>query len=76
MENNNESYRGKLLVINDEPNLSDLLARWLKNIGYYHEFVNDYEEAANRIKHEDFDVVVRSHEFLTIKGLSAQFQAL
>ena len=74
MENNDESCRGKLLVIDDEPNLSDLLAKWLKNIGYEHEFVDDYEEAAKRIEREDFDVIVHSHEFLTIKGLSAQFQ--
>jgi len=74
MADNNGSCRGKLLVINDEPNLSDLLAEWLKKIGYRHEFVNDYEEAAKRIRHEDFDVVVRSHEFLTVKGLSAQLQ--
>ncbi len=76
MEDNSESCRGKLLIIDEEPNLSDLFAKWLTNIGYYHEFVNDDGEAARRVEHEDFDVVVRSHEFLTIKGLSAQFQPL
>lgn len=76
MEDINKSYTAKLLIINDEPNLSDLSARWLKTVGYYHEFIDGDEEATKRMKYEDFDVVVRSHEFLTIKGLSAQFQPL
>ena len=46
MKNNNESYRGNILVINDEPNLGDPLAKRPKNIRRHQEFINDYEEAA------------------------------
>ncbi len=63
MADNNESCRAKLLIINDEPSLMDLLAESLKNLGYYHEVVNSDREAKKRLKYEDFDAVMRGHEF-------------
>jgi len=73
MKYGNVPYRGKLIIIDDEPSLSDRLAKWLKNNGYYYAFVDNDKDATDLLKHEYFDAVVYSHELSFNKSVNGKF---
>jgi PleD family two-component response regulator len=58
-----EPYKGKILVINDVPNIRGKLALYLAQMGYYYTFVDSAHEAESLGEHTHFDSVVYSHEF-------------
>ena len=59
-----DGYRGKVLVIDDEPGIRDRIIRWLAQTGYHCTFVDSAFEADALLGHECFDTIVYSHEFL------------
>ncbi len=63
-KSNSDSYRGKVLVINDEPGARDHINRWMAETGYHCTFVNSAFEADALLGHEYFDTIVYSHEFM------------
>ena len=64
MARKTEPYKGKILVINDEPAIRDGLVRWLVRTGYHYALVDRAHEAEALLEHARFDTIVHSHEFL------------
>lgn len=58
------SYRGKVLVINDEPGARGPINRWMAETGYHCTFVDSAFEADALLGREYFDTIVYSHEFM------------
>ncbi len=54
---------GRVLVIDDEPSVSKLLAEWLAQMGYCYTFIGNTDDANELLEHTDFDVVLYGHEF-------------
>lgn len=54
---------GRVLVINDEPSVSNRLAKWLTQMGYYYTFIDIINDANELLEHADFDIVLYGHEF-------------
>ena len=48
----------KILVIDDNTDITDMLAFYLENIGYECKAVNDGKEGLEAIKSEDFDLAL------------------
>ena len=55
--------RGKILVIDDEPEVREMLENWLRTQGYNYIFVQSDEHAQVILKHRTFDTVMYGHEF-------------
>ena len=64
-----ETYKGKILVINDAPSVSKCLAKWLTEMGYRYTFVDSVDEVHDLLEQVDFDTIVHGHEFFFTKGL-------
>lgn len=71
-KSNSDSYRGKVLIIGDEPGARDSINRWLAETGYGCTFVGSASEADALLEREYFDTIVYSHEFLPART-SRQF---
>ncbi len=63
MKHDKDSYRGKVIIINDRPSVGKRLARRLTEMGYHYTFVQTVDEAADLLEHADFDVVLYTPEF-------------
>ncbi len=55
--------RGRILVIDDEPEVREMLENWLREQGYNYIFVQSDERAQTILEHRSFDTVMYSHEF-------------
>ena len=56
--------KGKIIVINDMPNMSERLVRWLAKEKYHASFVATGELAQALLERDHFDAIVYGHEFL------------
>ena len=63
------SSAGKVLIINDEPQITERLAKWLRQNNYQYVFVDSEEEADVLLSQNIFHTVVRSREFLFPMGM-------
>ena len=55
--------RGKILVIDDEPESRKMLENWLREQGYDYIFVESDERAQTILEHRTFDTIMYTHEF-------------
>lgn len=71
--------RGKILVIDDEPESREMLENWLREQGYDYIFVQSDERAQTILEHRTFDTVMYTHEFpyssraRVVKRIGSQF---
>ncbi|MEE9203252.1 MAG: hypothetical protein V3U31_08665 [Dehalococcoidia bacterium] len=59
-----QSYKGKILIINDVPGIYGRIVRLLVQEGYHCTFVDSAHEANTLLEREYFDTTVYAHEFL------------
>ena len=55
--------RGRVLVIDDEPDVREMLENWLRSQGYSYIFVQSDEHARTIMEHRTFDIIMYGHEF-------------
>ncbi|MFC2014961.1 hypothetical protein ACFLUP_03100 [Chloroflexota bacterium] len=70
MEERSISRGGDFIVINDLPNLTDRIARWMENKKYSCVFVDSIDEANRLLEQKDYDVVMYGNEFEFIEKAS------
>jgi DNA-binding response OmpR family regulator len=59
----------KVLLIDDNPDITDLLSKFLKAKGYENDVTNDPKDGLNRIKNEKYDVIFLDIHMPEFSGL-------
>jgi CheY-like chemotaxis protein len=59
----------KVLLIDDNPDITDLLSKFLKAKGYENVVTNDPKDGLNRIKNEKYDVIFLDIHMPDFSGL-------
>jgi len=76
MEYKTVPYRGKVLIINDTPSISNRIAKWLRGMGYYSAFVDSDDDSRDLWDYTEFDTILYGHEFLLKKNHAFKFQPI
>lgn len=59
----------KILLVDDNQDITDLLSKFLKAKGYENEATNDPQEGLERIKNEKFDIIFLDIQMPELSGL-------
>jgi DNA-binding NtrC family response regulator len=60
---------GRVMVVDDEENIRDVLSNYLTSLGYAVVSANDGEDALNKFKKNSFDLIISDLLMPTIDGL-------
>jgi DNA-binding NtrC family response regulator len=60
---------GRVMVVDDEENIRDVLSNYLDSLGYLVETANDGEDALSKFKRGGFDLIISDLLMPTVDGL-------
>lgn len=60
---------GRVMVVDDEENIRDVLSNYLDSLGYIVETANDGEDALSKFKRGGFDLIISDLLMPTVDGL-------
>ncbi|MCF7886070.1 MAG: response regulator [Candidatus Marinimicrobia bacterium] len=65
----NKAYKGKILVVDDDKDLSAIIQEELQNVNYYVRTANQYQEALDVCTQDKFDIGLIDHNLINYTGL-------